>query len=341
MEKERNIAFDLLKGLGILLMMGCHLSNAHPQWVYSFHMPLFFLVAGYYAKINTPPPKGYSHWLRDLKRLVFPFVMTMILLCGWGLLQTILKDDWSLFWRHVLSLFWAGGDAIMSEHVGLVYAGPMWFLLALFWMREVFYYGAGWIAGNIKRWADEIILGVCVVISIGDMLIHPLVKPLPWSALQGLASLQFYVIGWYTHRHQIPWWVKLLCILCWPCALFWGGMDLSACSYTCYPLDTLGACGAVLVLYYIFDWITKKMMKTWPKLYAEYQTPLQWLGVNSLAVLCMHTLEMHSGFLFSILCQLPFDITGGWLVVLRITVAIGMAWVVMKIPILRSIYGKN
>lgn len=51
---ERNIPFDLLKGIGILLMMWCHLTQTHSQFVYSFHMPLFFLISGYYAKVLPP-----------------------------------------------------------------------------------------------------------------------------------------------------------------------------------------------------------------------------------------------------------------------------------------------
>lgn len=50
--KERNITFDILKGIGILLMMWCHLTQTHNQFVYSFHMPLFFLISGYYANTS-------------------------------------------------------------------------------------------------------------------------------------------------------------------------------------------------------------------------------------------------------------------------------------------------
>lgn len=47
---NRNRAFDILKGIGILLMMWCHLVQTQNQFVYSFHIPLFFLISGYYAK---------------------------------------------------------------------------------------------------------------------------------------------------------------------------------------------------------------------------------------------------------------------------------------------------
>lgn len=50
MTKERNITFDLLKGLAIFLMMLCHLAQFNYQFIYSFHMPLFFIAAGCFAK---------------------------------------------------------------------------------------------------------------------------------------------------------------------------------------------------------------------------------------------------------------------------------------------------
>lgn len=349
MNATRNIAFDLMKGLGLLLMMWVHLS--HPVgWiykiVYSFHMPLFFLLAGYFAKTQYPPQQNHSQSRRDAKRLLLPFVVTMLMLSLWGGVQAILKHDWTMALRHPLSLLWASGDAIRSEKYGLIYAGPMWFLIALFWMREIFYYGAGW----ILRWAkgdmargddakgDKIVVGVSILISIGAMLLHPLVEPLPFCLFQGLAAIEFYAIGWYAHRHKIPWWLKILCIVCWPLAIMWGGLELESCVYNCYPLDVLGACGAVLVLYQLCDWLSKGMLKLFPTAYTAHHTPLQWIGINSLAILCMHTFDLNSGMIYSFLCRLPFDMSAPVLVVVRMVLAIGLAWVVTMLPVLRKVY---
>lgn len=57
---KRNVSFDYLKGIGILLMMVCHLVGEHNRIVYSFHMPLFFLLAGYYAKAQYPPAEPFA-----------------------------------------------------------------------------------------------------------------------------------------------------------------------------------------------------------------------------------------------------------------------------------------
>lgn len=264
----------------------------------------------------------------------------MLMLSAWGILQAIFKQDWTMALRHPLSLLWASADTFYTNKFGLVYAGPMWFLIALFWIREIFYYGASWIVQHIRKFGDEVVVVVCLLVSALVVLTNQMRPDLPWCIFQGLGAIEFYAIGWYFSRHQIPKWLKWLCIGCWPLAIVYGHIGLANVYYKCYPLDILGACGAVLVLYGIFDWISKAIQCHCHKIYTDYQTPLQWLGINSLVVLCMHTFELHSGILFSFLCRLPFDIAGGWLVALRITFAIALAWLVMHMPGLKKVYGK-
>ena len=54
MEKMRNATFDMLKGIGILLVIIGHtfMKEIGP-YIQAFHMPLFFMVAGYFFKLHT------------------------------------------------------------------------------------------------------------------------------------------------------------------------------------------------------------------------------------------------------------------------------------------------
>ena len=59
---ERNRAFDIMKGVGILSVILGHM-DIEPYWrnvIYSFHMPLFFILAGYF----------FVRAIRSLKKLV-------------------------------------------------------------------------------------------------------------------------------------------------------------------------------------------------------------------------------------------------------------------------------
>ena len=52
MENKRDIRFDWMRGIGILLMIVGHtilVDGFGYRFIYSFHMPLFFLISGYFA----------------------------------------------------------------------------------------------------------------------------------------------------------------------------------------------------------------------------------------------------------------------------------------------------
>ena len=55
MEKMRDATFDMLKGIGILLVIIGHtfMKEIGP-YIQAFHMPLFFMVAGYFFKYKAP-----------------------------------------------------------------------------------------------------------------------------------------------------------------------------------------------------------------------------------------------------------------------------------------------
>ena len=48
----RDPSFDILKGLGILLMIMGHVGfgELFSKYIHAFHMPLFFLISGYFYK---------------------------------------------------------------------------------------------------------------------------------------------------------------------------------------------------------------------------------------------------------------------------------------------------
>ena len=46
----RNVTFDIMKGLGIICMILGHIpiGGITQQVIYSFHMPMFFFISGYF-----------------------------------------------------------------------------------------------------------------------------------------------------------------------------------------------------------------------------------------------------------------------------------------------------
>lgn len=77
----KRIAYiDFAKGIAIFLMVLCHcgLHNKFTQWVYAFHMPLFFIVSGYFlhkSTVSFPIIKSL------FEKLFIPYIVWALILC--------------------------------------------------------------------------------------------------------------------------------------------------------------------------------------------------------------------------------------------------------------------
>ena len=72
MNGNRIISVDYAKAIGIYLVVLAHTQLCAPltNWIYVFHMPLFFLLSGYVFN-NNPSFKEFIN--RKAKTLVFPY----------------------------------------------------------------------------------------------------------------------------------------------------------------------------------------------------------------------------------------------------------------------------
>lgn len=315
--KHRNVAYDLMKGIALILMMYDHLvktpDGVH-QFIYSFHMPLFFILAGVFAKNieDIPSFKGYTK--KNAKRLLLPYVVTMLMLCAWGGIQSIAKHDACFFLRHFFSMITVSADGWQSQW-GLIYAGPMWFLVALFWVREIFY-GFQRACLSVGKYRDELVLGISVMLSIASVLLYPHLPSLPFSIMQACNALAFYAIGWYIHNHPQPWWVYAICVSLWPLAILYGHVEIDICRMDYYPLSFIAACGGTYAIYLLCQgW--SKVLSYISSLNIKHSafnitSPLTWCGVYSLPILCMHTFEMHSDMYYSVMCRFPIIYERAW-----------------------------
>lgn len=331
MATQRDITFDILKGLGIILVMLCHLvynEGLIHKVVYSFHMPLFFLISGYFVKDANCFVDFLNLTKRNARRLLLPFLVTMFMLVVWGAILAYAKQDIAFFMRPLLSLLLANADPIDTQW-GMPYAGCLWFLVALFVARECFALLQIALRNVSSRFRSHIILVICIVISWLVSVIHPKMLSLPFSIAQGLTALVFVAAGWYVKQNpSFTGRMRWLCVLCWPLSIMYGRINMESCTLSAYPLSVLGACGAVFLLYCIFS--LEKMKGN------VFSRCLTWCGINSLVILCMHHFEMCSSIIYSLQCRIPqIQYLIGWG---EIFIAILLAAVVVKIPGLKNVY---
>ena len=295
-------------------------------------MPLFFIVAGLYA--NTIQSK--EDWVpmarKDVKRLIIPVVVTMLLVILLSPLNYLTDKSFHHVINNVLSLFWSG-DALDTRWGTL--NSPMWFLVSMFWVRGLFRC-LEYLCWKSSKRHDEVVLLISIGLSCLAVQLHRLFPfPTPWGILKGITALSFYSIGWYLKRNGLHLSLACLLVVFWLVALKYGGIDMYKYRYSCYPLDVLGAVGATGLVYLLSKGVCKILPKT--------GLLLQWFGVNSLLVFCVHCLDRRTilakGVKYVLETILNVNISGSLSVVLHYSIEIALVVIITFIPFLKRIYG--
>lgn len=119
-ERNRVAYLDIAKGIGILLVLIGHLSTNYIllNFIYVFHMPLFFYIAGIFDKNDT-----FKLALLKNKKFVILYFSIGI---GYILLYSLLKGE--LKYESFAYLF----STTPKEIYSITWFGPLWFLLSFF-----------------------------------------------------------------------------------------------------------------------------------------------------------------------------------------------------------------
>ncbi|WP_027206773.1 acyltransferase family protein [Butyrivibrio fibrisolvens] len=178
--KQRNRNIDVLRGMGIILVVIGHSLQAtfeeHNSMIafkaiYSFHMPLLMFVSGLAVAYTTS--LDFSWIIKKIKSLLVPFLAWLVIPC-------LFTHDWTGYWEYLMSVFLYPDNAL-------------WFLWSLFLNHCVFY--VFWHLGRKNCLAFNIFL--LVVLSPLTVIKAPLrINMMPWY-------YAFYIIGYLTVKYQI------------------------------------------------------------------------------------------------------------------------------------------
>ena len=286
--QNRDNAIDIAKGIGILLVIVGHTGGLPADtyihhFIYSFHMPLFFILGGFLFK----PSNIVTHVRKDAKRLLLPYVFSVFLLILWFVILGIKYDNYGMVW-HTLQTGWFGSGQYHASPIwgDFPTIGMIWFLLAMFWCRVIY---------NIISKLPTLYkyLTGAVVAMIATMIDNFIIN-MPWGILTGLSAIMFYMLGnalkenlaWVHEKRTI---FSVVGTTCWITALLFSGMGMAVCHYENYLLDIAGACGATWCVYRFSRMLEKKT--------CCLNSVLSWCGMNSMTILCAHFLE-ESSFLW-------------------------------------------
>ena len=317
---QRNETIDIMKGFGIIAVIIGHMGILpyvpFRHFIFSFHMPLFFILAGYFFK---PNPDFKGKWRKDFSRLVIPYIFTASVLLLFNILQANVGEDKNtgIIMGGIIAALYGSGTTHTSPILGNVQPiGAIWFLLALFWCRVV--YNA--ISCNTKY--RFLVAGIIAVLAI---LLDRYVINLPFAILPGLSAMMFYLVGDWLRNNKATIFLIVLCLVCWVISLLYSRIIMVACHYYIYPVDVLGACGGTAFIYWISNYCVKTKLKS----------VFVWLGINSLIILCFHLIELNCK-----LCgRLHIPDVFYYQFPVKLIFCVLMTWLCYKFRFTRSVFG--
>ena len=120
---------DTLKTIGILAVILGHIASPFGQFIFSWHMPLFFVVSGFFIKFNL---SFSDFFIKDFKRLMVPYFIFSFVGLGAEFLKRLLlhRDELDLLVEIKGILFYMDMSSLANQ-----YGFVLWFLPALFFAR--------------------------------------------------------------------------------------------------------------------------------------------------------------------------------------------------------------
>lgn len=274
---------DIAKGIAIILMVVGHevINPDIRAVIFSFHMPLFFILSGYtssrvnsWQKLGCKAKKSFTHvWLLAVLMVILLGIENVLFLKGFNFVnfyQSILKG-----------LFWGSN----IPQINLMSVGVMWFLFVFFWAKLLF--------DMLQVMLPDVIIGIVLLLASGvsylfcngfRAFLPQALDIVPFAAL-------FMWIGAIAKKtlvaEKFDKYSKTILGLA---LIYWLGCLLGhlyiEMSLRHYPLFIVSIIEAVAGTFLVCL-LSKKMSA------ARWTNGLRIIGQHTLAVMCIHHLDLY------------------------------------------------
>ncbi len=299
--RERLDYIDVAKGIGMLAIMATHMefvaadgSNAVRPLTAQFHVPIFFLVAGFF--LSTKQPLGAFVRSRA-KRLLTPYVLTCVVLAvfvaGCVLCTGTTKPPtiWKGPGQFVRAVLWGAGVSYPTLPAGVGTIGAIWFLEALFVaLVEVrLLLGLGMREG--ARIAVAAVLAVVAILTAQVFV-------LPCNVQTGLYGGMYVVLGHAYAKHGGLAWragtaaMVGMCACCAAACVLHISVSLVALSTTWGPVGIAVSLSTSALMLQVSQRLASK-----PWAVTRF---LRFVGRNSLVVMCVHLICLDLGLRYAV-----------------------------------------
>lgn len=291
MSASKRIDFiDCAKGFAIILVIIGHtvregglLSSILRAVIFSFHMPLFFILSSYTFRLS----KDSSEFIRKTKKaavhlLVPVLILFIINICYSLYINSSLLFDLH-FWRgKVFSVLFSSGVETSFGNFVVPALGMPWFFVALFVGRSLYDYL------HMKLNGSNYLLGVCILLSlIGIVLGYTNWLPFSLDVVLAIMPLFYYGDNMKKENYNQSIIISFVCwavlfLLTSPGFSTWTYLELSIRRYPLYPICFIAAIYGTLFICNISKKITGLGVVT---------SPLLFIGKNSLYLFVVHCVD--------------------------------------------------
>ncbi len=182
--KNRNNYIDLAKGIGIILVVLGHHETKLTDYIYSFHMPLFFILSGMLYKTNL---KYKELFFKKANSIIKPYVKYSFLLYFLWILVNKFQNINIDYVEGLRGIFLG----VKIKNISTMDWGvQLWFLLCLFIIINYFYV----ISRFFKKYT---IILLILFIFTNHYFVENLGFRNYWCFLTGMVCLIFYSFGYY------------------------------------------------------------------------------------------------------------------------------------------------
>ncbi len=280
---KRDTSFDILRGLGIILMVMGHVGfgDYFNHYIYAFHMPLFFFVSGYFYRKNKYD-NYFKYLLHDLKTLIVPYVV-FFLIC----------QPLHYIWTGHFDIKYAILSFFTSNHNRIDVAGGYWFLLCLFTAKQIFYF-----LQKIKfEWVKIAIL--LVFACVAPLFNNQIQFILPLCLDSALVCLPIMYLGYKLKEGKETKFVKKILSLPWYFALIGlvinglliflnASVNVRANHYGIIPLFWLNVITAIYLWFIVCRAIANSKCKAVDKIIGGFC----YIGKNSITFFALNELTI-------------------------------------------------
>ena len=206
-----------------------HLNNL----IYSFHMPLFFILSVFFVKPLTME-QGIRKYAKAYLKPYFTICVLLMLMAQLrGLISGYSFNEFLVSLKTwCVKIFFASGwpthDALWADIPPI---GVLWFLFALFWAASIY--------SVMKRYLSAMNLAMAAILCFFFAVESVHVVRMPFSLQAGFSGVMFLWIGDVAWHHDVisrlkdvKWWIATLLILSCLFVIYrYGKMNMSSLSY--------------------------------------------------------------------------------------------------------------